>query len=162
MTDVCRHGESFPRLIDFTSGEVVLVSACLVGMPTRYDGSHALNEELMRKLADCRWVPVCPEELGGLPTPRPAADLVGGDGAGVLRGSARVVDVNGKDVTAAFAQGAQRVLEVAKRLKVSRCYLKGRSPSCGARASESGGKVRGEGVCAALLRENGFEVVEVG
>jgi uncharacterized protein YbbK (DUF523 family) len=160
--DVFRHGQRLPRVADFKSPDFVLVSACLAGMATRYDGTDAYNAELMGKLAGVNWVPVCPEELGGLPTPRPPADLVGGDGHDVLRGKARVMTADGRDVTAAFVEGAQAVLEVARRLKVRACYLKGRSPSCGLNPSRAAaGHMRGIGVCAALLIESGFKVIEV-
>jgi len=160
--DVFRHGERIEGPVADFRGQVVLVSACLVGMPTRYDGSHALDPELVRRLAGASWVPVCPEEAGGLPTPRPPAELAGGDGFDVLRGRARVLTADGTDVSAAFLAGAGHVLEVARRLKPVACYLKGGSPSCGSKPSRgSAGKARGVGVCAALLIENGFNVVEI-
>ncbi len=143
-------------------GVVVLVSACLAGMLTRYNGTAALNEKLMQQLAGVRWIPVCPEEAGGLPTPRPPADMVGGDGYAVLRGTAKVLAADGCDVTAAFVEGAHNVLSVARRFEVKVCYLKSHSPSCGPTPSQaSAGHMRGVGVCAALLMENGFKVIEL-
>lgn len=162
MIDVFRHGQRLPRVADFQAGRPVLVSACLVGMQTRYDGTDGLNAELVGRLSGANWLPVCPEELGGLPTPRPPADMVGGDGHDVLAGRARVIDINGQDVTAAFVEGARRVLATAQRLGVQVCYLKARSPSCGLTPCwTTAGHRRGIGVCAALLAENGIEIIEI-
>ncbi|MDH4317629.1 MAG: DUF523 domain-containing protein, partial [Desulfobulbaceae bacterium] len=84
---------------------VVLVSACLVGMCTRYDGKVKPSTGCMEELRGQVWIPVCPEQLGGLPTPRPAADLVGGDGVAVLAGRAAVITKEGRDVTESFVRG---------------------------------------------------------
>ncbi len=155
--------EGWPEWRPAFSGEVVLVSACLAGLATRYDATDAFNEDLMHRLSGKHWVPVCPEELGGLPTPRPPADLAGGDGHAVLRGEARVIAADGRDVSAAFVEGARRVLEVARRMGARTCYLAARSPSCGLTPCRaSAGHERGRGVCAALLVEEGLTVIEVG
>ena len=90
--------------------EIYLVSACLVGLCTRYDSRLKPDEECIRKLSGRHWVPVCPEQLGGLPTPRAPADLVGGDGNDVLAGRARVVTRDGVDVTSHFIGGARQCL----------------------------------------------------
>ncbi len=131
---------------------VYLVSACLVGLPTRYDGASRPCADCRLALAEAIWVPVCPEQLGGLPTPRPPADLVDGDGAAVLASRARVVTREGSDVTSAFLHGAELVLSLAIELQVAGAYLKSGSPSCGC------GRVLG--VTAALLRREGFTVRE--
>lgn len=141
---------------------MILVSACLTGRLCRYDGRRALNRELMFELAHKPWAAVCPEQLGGLATPRVRAGLVGGSGADVLDGRARVVDFEGRDVTAAFVRGAEIVLHLARRLRAEVCYLKDRSPSCGLTPTlNQDGTVRGRGVCAALLVRNGIKVIEV-
>ncbi|MEW6264190.1 MAG: DUF523 domain-containing protein [Thermodesulfobacteriota bacterium] len=141
---------------------MILVSACLVGRPCRYDGRGALSPELVSDLAGRPWLAVCPEQLGGLATPRTPARLKGGDGEEVLSGRARVVDTAGQDVTGAFIHGAEAVLDLAVRLKVEICYLKDRSPSCGLTVSSGeSGPVKGPGVLAALLIRSGFKVVEV-
>jgi uncharacterized protein YbbK (DUF523 family) len=110
---------------------MILVSACLCGQRCRYDGQAKENPALMACLAGKDRLAVCPEQLGGLPTPRPACRLIGGDGADVLAGRARVVDRLGVDRTGAFIRGAQSTLEKALRYRVERCYLKAKSPSCG-------------------------------
>ncbi len=144
------------------SGErTVLVSACLLGRRCRYDGGHRPLPGLERLLADrgLEVVPVCPEELGGLGTPRPPAHLVGGDGAAVLEGRARVQVVQtGADVTGPFLQGARLAAQAAPRASLA--VLKARSPSCGAGATWIDGAVRrGDGVFAALLRARGCRLL---
>ena len=131
---------------------VYLVSACLLGLPTRYDGLSCPSAECRRQLAGALWVPVCPEQLGGLSTPRSPADLVGGNGAKVLVGSARVVNRDGIEVTAQFVKGAEVVLSLARELSVAGVFLKSGSPSCGC------GRVTG--VTAALLLRDGFPLQE--
>lgn len=105
--------------------------------------------------------PVCPECLGGLPTPRTACELTG-TGQQVLDGNARVLDCNGEDRTAAFLNGANKTLEIARSRGASVAVLKGRSPSCGCGAvydgTFSGRLVPGDGVTAALLKRHGLRV----
>jgi uncharacterized protein YbbK (DUF523 family) len=104
-------------------------------------------------------LPVCPEQLGGLTTPRPRATLVGGDGRAVAQGRARVVDEAGHDVTAHFLTGAGQVLHVAKLAGATGALLAEGSPSCGvAQVPVDGGKVFGCGVTAAVLQANSVEV----
>jgi uncharacterized protein YbbK (DUF523 family) len=106
---------------------------------------------------------VCPEVDGGLGTPRPPAEIVGGDGADVLAGRARVVTSGGADVTGAYVAGARRALAVAQESGARAAILKSRSPSCGKGGIYDGSFSRslraGDGVTAALLRANGIEVV---
>lgn len=139
--------ENYPPLTP-----VHLVSGCLLGLACRYDGRVKEYPECRRELAGKVYVPVCPEQLGGLPTPREPADLVGGDGAAVLEGLAKVLTKSGVDVTANFVAGAKQVLQIARELPVAGVYLKSGSPSCGA------GRVLG--VTAALLSREGFVVRE--
>ena len=142
------------------AGSRIIVSACLLGIRSRYDGRHARDDDAMALLSAGGAVPLCPEMLGGLPVPRSPAAIVGGGGEDVLDGKARVVNEEGVDVTEAFVEGAKQVLRVAKILGVTRAYLKRRSPSCG--AGRSPGPPPPEGVTAALLRREGIEVVELG
>ncbi len=129
-----------------------LVSACLVGLCTRYDGKIIENSECIAGLQQSYWIPVCPEQLGGLSTPREAADISGGDGADVLAGTARVISKSGADVTDAFIRGAKQVLHLARSQNVQAVFLKARSPSCAVN-----GKI---GVTAAILRDAGFPLAE--
>ena len=142
---------------------VYLVSACLLGMPSAYDGQGRLVAELLALAAQGRVVPVCPEMAGGLPTPRPAAEIVGGSGEDVLEGRARVITIEGQDVTDAYVQGAQATLAAARRCGARLAVLKAHSPSCGSSqiydGSHAGRRMPGQGVTAALLRRAGLQVV---
>lgn len=131
--------------------EIVLVSSCLSGLCTRYDNRKVSSPTCQERLKSTIWIPICPEQLGGLPTPRDAADIVGGQGCDVLHGHARVVCKDGTDVTDSFIKGARQVLEIAQRQNITKVLLKARSPSCG---------VSRQGVTAALLLEHGFELEE--
>jgi uncharacterized protein YbbK (DUF523 family) len=142
----------------------VLVSACLLGRACRFDGKDKLVKELLDALRAERTeaVPFCPEEAGGLGTPRPAARIVGGDGEAVLDGQARVVDDRGADVTAAFLDGARQALDQARLHGCAVAYLKERSPSCGcAQVHTDKGVARGCGVTTALLRRGGVAAISV-
>ena len=123
---------------------IYLVSGCLLGLKTRYDGRTVVIDYPSQAFAAGVCIPVCPEQLGGLPTPRTAADLVGGNGLDVLAGKARVVNREGTDVTENFICGARQVLAIARQQKVAKIFLKARSPSCGLNPQP--------GVTAALLQ----------
>lgn len=131
----------------------ILISACLVGLCTRYDSQIKYEPELLEKLESSTWIPICPEQLGGLPTPREAADIIGGDGRDVLAGTARVLTKSGADLTAEFIHGAEQVLHIARLQNVKKAYLKARSPSCAVH-----GKI---GVTAALLQANNINISEL-
>ncbi len=104
----------------------------------------------------------CPECLGGLPVPRSSAEIVGGDGRDVIKGKARVVNAAGQDVTAAFLRGARRTAEIVRKAGAAHAILKSKSPSCGISCIRRGSRtVRGCGVTAALLMQNGIKVQEV-
>lgn len=137
----------------------IIVSACLLGLNTRYDAGSALSPEAVRLLEGRAFIPVCPEQLGGLPTPRPRAEFDCGSGPDALKGSCRVIDEQGVDVTDNFIRGAQEVLKAARLSGASAAYLKEKSPSCGPTTVIRGGRtVQGEGVTAALLKREGIEV----
>lgn len=141
----------------------VLVSACLAGRACRFDGTGAYQDEVARLVSEGRAVLVCPEVDGGLGTPRPAAEIQGGDGSDVLAGRARIVTAEGIDVTDGYLKGARRALEVARAAGARTAILKSRSPSCGKGAVYDGTFSRtlspGDGVTAALLRSEGIEVL---
>lgn len=141
----------------------ILISACLAGRECRFDGTGSLDDEVSRLVAEGRAVLVCPEVDGGLGTPRPPAEIVGGDGTDVIEGRARVVTVDGEDVTEAYLKGARRALETARRTGATTAILKARSPSCGAGGVYDGTFSRtlqaGDGVTAALLRAEGITVL---
>ena len=141
---------------------LLLVSACLVGIPCRYDGGSCPHDRLQALAAQGDVLPICPEVSGGLPTPRPPAEIRGGDGGDVLEGRAQVVNIKGKDVTAEFLAGAEKALRIAQRWSIKEAVLKARSPSCGVGqihdGSFSGRLVEGDGVTAALLKREGIIV----
>jgi uncharacterized protein YbbK (DUF523 family) len=143
--------------------ELYLVSACLLGICTTYDHSSHPEPFLIGRCSRGQVVPICPEVAGGLPIPRPPAEIVGGDGFDVLDGLARVVTCDGDDVTQAFITGAEIALETALRYKVKTAVLQPRSPSCGSHQIYDGTFSRrlisGQGVTAALLSRHGITVV---
>ena len=130
-----------------------LISACLCGVPCRYDGSPGKTDPALLKLhQEGRAVLVCPESLGGLKIPRPPAEIING----------KVIDKTGRDVSAEFTKGAERVLAVAKKHNVAIAILKERSPSCGSSMIYDGTfskkLIPGQGVTTRLLQEHGIVV----
>ena len=142
-----------------------ICSACLTGSKCRYDGEAREDAAIKKRCEAGELKAVCPECFAKLPIPRCPSEIVGGDGADVLDGRARVLAEDGSDRTVEFIEGAQRTLEAAKRCGAKRAYLKAKSPSCGCGRIYDGafsGTLRvGDGVTAALLKRNGLEVVEV-
>ncbi len=141
---------------------MILVSACLCGVHCRYDGKAKPDEEIMALLREGKAIPVCPEQLGGLPVPRSPAEIMEGDGEAVLDGSACVSNRLGQDVTEAFIAGAEETLHIGRLSGAHKAILKANSPSCGVGTiydgTFSGGTRAGDGVAAALLKRNGIEV----
>ena len=130
----------------------ILVSACLLGVPCRYDGAGKADERVLALTKTRRLIPVCPEQLGGLSTPRPPAERTG----------SRVITRDGADVTAAFVRGAEETLRLARLFGCRTAILKSNSPSCGSGriydGSFSGRLDSGDGVTAALFKQNGIAV----
>lgn len=131
----------------------ILVSACLLGINCRYDGKSKPNEKVIRLATKELLIPVCPEQLGGLPTPREPSEISNG----------RVFTISGKDVTKEFEKGAHETLTIAKLLNAKEAILKQRSPSCGYGQNYDGtfsGKlIKGDGVTASLLKRNGIRII---
>lgn len=143
----------------------ILISACLLGRPVRYDGKgKALHDPLIERWkTEGRLVGYCPEQAGGLPTPRPPAEIEGGkNGDDVLAGRARVLEVTGGDVTAEFIEGGRKAVAFARAQDCRFALLIDGSPSCGSGfiydGSFSGNRHPGFGVTAALMRQAGIEV----
>jgi uncharacterized protein YbbK (DUF523 family) len=142
----------------------ILVSACLLGEKVRYHGGDATLDHpvLERWRREGRIVSICPEMAGGLPTPRPPAEILGPGGAAVLSELSFVRRRDGTDVTAEFKAGAHAAVALARQHGVKVAILKDLSPSCGSSAiydgSYRGGRVAGEGVTAAALRQAGIAV----
>lgn len=142
----------------------ILVSACLMGRPVRYDGgAKTLAHSLLdRWKAEGRLVTICPEVSAGLPVPRPPAEIAAGTGEDALTGTAKIRDAQGADLTEAFLAGAQATLQAALANHCRYALLIDGSPSCGSTfiydGSFSGRTRPGNGVVAALLRRNGIAV----
>lgn len=130
----------------------IIVSACLAGLNCRYDGAAKPCEKVIQLVAEGRAMPVCPEQMGGLPTPRQSSEQVG----------ERVLCKDGADVTAEFIRGAEEALKMAKMIGATQAILKSKSPSCGCNqiydGTFSGTLVPGDGVFAALCKANGIAV----
>jgi uncharacterized protein YbbK (DUF523 family) len=145
--------------------ERVLVSACLLGSPVRYNGSARLSHHavLERWQGEGRVIPLCPEVAVGFPTPRPAAELLGtADGATVMAGRAQVVEKGGRDVSDLYCAAAEIALDEAVANGCRFALLTDGSPSCGSSfvydGSFSGRRVPGRGTTTALLEEHGIRV----
>lgn len=134
-----------------------LVSACLCGIPCRYDGRSKPVELFIKMLTEGKCMPFCPERLGGLTTPREPAAISGGNGFSVLDGTARVIlsEADG-DVTSEFIRGAELSVRYALSINPEFIYLKEKSPSCGLRCGAGM-----PGVAAAALIRSGFRVEAV-
>ena len=109
---------------------MILVSACLLGHRTKYDGGSNGNTLLMEAY-QAEIIVFCPEVMGGLPTPRPPAGITSGSGNDVLEGKSTVLDQNGRDVTAYFICGAEKSAQLAIEHNITAAIIKQRSPSCG-------------------------------
>lgn len=133
--------------------EKILVSACLAGINCKYDGGNNANEKIIKLIEEGNVILVCPEQLGGLTTPREGAERL----------NDRVVTESGKDVTKEFVKGAEEVLELVKKFHIKKAILKSRSPSCGKDVNYDGTfthtLTKKDGVTAELLRKNGIEVI---
>ncbi|MDO4733111.1 MAG: DUF523 domain-containing protein [Bacillota bacterium] len=140
---------------------MILVSACLLGVKCKYSGGDNFSPAVLAYLQDQEYIACCPEMLGGLPTPRPPAEIQApADGDS---GPAKVLNREGQDVSAAFLQGAEAALALALENAADTAILKEGSPSCGVHCiydgSFSGKKIPGSGLSAALLKENGIRLI---
>lgn len=148
--------QAFPRK------RVYIISACLVGLGSRYDGTHALEPLAVKLLKAGRVLPLCPEQLGGLPTPREPAEIERADGKKVKKGLSRVINQKGGEVTSFFLQGAKEVGLLASQINVRGAILKDGSPSCGVTyIYRRGRRVKGLGVTAAWLQEQGIPLYTI-
>lgn len=139
-----------------------MISACLLGFPCRYDGGHSQNSSLLDCVSCFCFMPFCPEQMGGLATPRPPALITGGDGYDVLKGEARLVNESGQDVTDAFLMGARASYKLARLSCSGLAVMKSRSPSCGIKTpycEKPAGY--GAGVTAALFITQGIQVFDL-
>ena len=132
---------------------MILVSACLCGINCKYNGKNNYNEKIFNLVKEGKAIPICPEQLGGLSTPRNPSEIK----------DSKVINNKKEDVTDNFIKGATEVLELAKKLNIEKAILKSKSPSCGKGKIYSGnfdGKlVDGNGILTDLLIKNGIEVI---
>ena len=135
--------------------EKILVSACLLGLNCKYDGTNNYSEEIDEFLKDYEVIPICPEIMGGLPTPRCPAEIIGD----------KVITKEGADVTEQYEKGAKECLFLAKKYNVKKALLKLRSPSCGHLQIYDGTfshtLIDGNGVTTELLECNGIEIIGI-
>ena len=141
----------------------ILLSPCLIGIRTRWDEDCEEIEELINLVKSGQAVFLCPEQLGGLTTPRAPSEIESGKTAKeVLNNNARVLTNTGKDVTDQFVVGAYRILEFCQRMDIEVAILKSGSPSCGSKQTYDGSftdtKIVGKGITAELLVQNGIKV----
>lgn len=133
----------------------VIVSACLAGDNCKYNGGNNLNQKMMDFLKSHEIIKVCPEILGGLPTPRPSAEIVDG----------QVINIDGKNITKEFALGAQKSFEIVEKENPDLIILQSRSPSCGIKqiydGTFSGRKIPGHGLFAELCIKAGYKVLDI-
>jgi uncharacterized protein YbbK (DUF523 family) len=131
---------------------MILVSACLAGVNCNYKGRSCEKESVVELVKEGRAIMACPEQLGGLGTPRPPAEIKNG----------RVLTIQGDDITEAFLAGANEVLKICKKYNCQKAILKSNSPSCGCgkicNGNFEGILIDGYGITAALLKEHGIEV----
>lgn len=135
---------------------MILVSACLLGINCKYNGGNNENKELIKCLKKEKIIPVCPEQLGGLGTPREPCEII--EKTDILR----VVDKKGKDQTLKFLKGAEETLKIAQLCEIKEAVLKSNSPSCCSfkiyDGSFSGKLIDGVGITAYLLKTNDIKV----
>lgn len=136
---------------------MILVSACLVGINCKYSGGNNYNQKIFDLVKEGKAIPICPEQLGGLNTPRKPVELK------VINGKRYAIDNEGNDLTENFERGALEVLNLAKNLNINKAILQPRSPSCGVNKIYSGNfdnkLVDGNGILAELLKQNGIDVL---
>ncbi len=138
-----------------SNNEKILVSSCLLGLNCRYDGGNNYSKEVEEFLKNYEVIPICPEIMGGLPTPRTPSE----------RQADRVINKEGKDVTEQYEKGARECLFLAQKYDVKKALLKLRSPSCGSKEIYDGTFshtiIEGDGVTAELFKKNGIEVISI-
>ena len=143
----------------------IIISACLLGIPCRYNGKSKINKEALDLFLKGKALLICPEIVSGQKTPRPACEIIKGDGRDVIRGNARVVDKDGNDYTEEFIKGSRTILDdVVSKHNIKKALLKSGSPSCGVDNIYSGKfdgkKIKGCGVLTALLEESGIDNIK--
>ncbi|MDU4882282.1 DUF523 domain-containing protein [uncultured Clostridium sp.] len=140
-----------------------LISACLCGVNCKYNGLNNYNEICDKLFTSGKAILVCPEQLGGLPTPRIPSEIIGESSNILNNNNGSVIDKNGNDVTPQFVKGAKETLQIAKKLNIKKAILKDGSPSCGVHyiynGNFNGSKIKGMGITAQLLKESSIDII---
>ena len=140
-----------------------LISACLCGVNCKYNGLNNYNEICDKLFTSGKAILVCPEQLGGLPTPRIPSEIIGESSNILNNNNGSVIDKNGNDVTLQFVKGAKETLQIAKKLNIKKAILKDGSPSCGVNyiynGNFNGSKIKGMGLTAQLLKESSIDII---
>lgn len=140
-----------------------LISACLCGVNCKYNGLNNYNEICDNLFTSGKAILVCPEQLGGLPTPRIPSEIIGKSSNILTYNNGSVIDKNGNDVTSQFLKGAQETLQIAKKMNIKKAILKDGSPSCGVNyiydGNFNGTKIKGMGLTAQLLKESSIDII---
>ena len=135
---------------------MIIVSACLAGINCNYKGENKENEKIVKLVSEGKAIPICPEQLGGLTTPRMPAEII----------ENRVITKDNIDVTNSFEMGAYEVLNICKKYNCTKAILKAKSPSCGCGiiydGSFNGELINGDGITTKLLKKHGIEVCTEG
>ena len=146
---------------------MIIVSACLLGENCKYSGGNNKSENVIKYLEDKEYILVCPEQLGGLSTPRNPSEIItygNKDGNDVLSECTKVLSNKGIDVTKNFIQGAEETLKIAKEHNAKTAILKAGSPSCGYKkiydGTFLGNKIQGMGVTAAILNKENIALLD--
>lgn len=141
---------------------MILVSACLLGVNCKYNGGNNKHEKVIEFLKDKEFIMVCPEELGGLETPRIPCEIVG-SAKDVLNNKGKIINKNGGNTTENFLKGAYESLKIVRSKNIKTAILKAKSPSCGSGLVYDGTfnkkLILGNGITAQILKDNGIEVI---
>jgi uncharacterized protein YbbK (DUF523 family) len=141
---------------------MIIVSACLAGINCNYKGESKPNEKIISLIKERKAIPICPEQLGGLTTPRSGARILSGNGEDILEGKSELITDNGGNVTKEYIKGAEETLRILKMFNCDTVILKQGSPSCGKGKTQGGESERklfqGDGVTTSLLKRNGIKL----
>jgi len=147
--------------------KIILASACVLGIQSAYNGKRA------KRMLDKQWqtdkqycfIPFCPEQMAGFPTPRPPVEIIGGDGSDILSGNAKVITQNGKNVTKQFMDALNDILIAVQWIQPGMIVLQQRSPSCSCAGIYDGTfthtLIPGDGIIAAFLRQHGYRLIDI-
>lgn len=154
---------SSPKTNESKNEEIIVVSACLAGRDCRFDGRSRPMQEIIKMAEEGKAIPICPEQLGGLPTPRHPSEIQNGDGDDILDRKSRIINEKGQDVTDRYIKGAFESFRIAMESGAKKAILKARSPACGVGqihdGSFTGTLKKGNGIASALFIRSGFKVI---